>query len=241
MDIPHESVAHSDLPVLCGPCESRLRGIRVALLPEQLGRLSRHSTLHHAEAGQQLSGGSLNTETYSHIISGVVKLSKMMADGRLQIVGLQFAPDFLGSPLGTESKVTAQAATDVELCSFPRVAMDAMIREIPELKIKFYEQTLNELDGAHNWLLMLGRKTAAEKVASFLLLIATQADPKFESDISEFYLPLSRSDIGDFLGLTTETVSRQMTKLRKEKVIVVDHNRHVVVPDLSRLADLTAD
>lgn len=240
MDYQRKDIHNSELPALCRSCESRHRGICGVLSPEQLVRLSRNSTRHGAEAGQELSGESLETKSYSNIISGVVKLSKMMADGRQQIVGLQFAPDFLGRPLRPDNGVTAEAATDVELCSFPKAAMDRMIREMPELEHKLHEQTLNELDEARDWMLTLGRKTAAEKVASFLLLIATHADPELESERSEFDLPMSRGDIGDFLGLTIETVSRQMTKLRKEGVIIIDHNRHVIVPDLSRLADRAA-
>lgn len=240
MDISCKDVVHSAVPVICRSCESRHRGICGVLLPDQLVRLSQHSTIQHAQAGHELSGEGLETKTYSNIVSGVVKLSKMMADGRQQIVGLKFAPDFLGSLLPAKNNVTAEAATDVALCSFPKAAVDRMIREMPELKNKLYEQTLNELDEARNWMLTLGRKTAAEKVASLLLLIATHGDPENESDGSEFYLPMSRGDIADFLGLTTETVSRQMTKLRKDRVIVINHNRYVVVPDLSRLADRTA-
>ncbi len=87
-------------------------------------------------------------------------------------------------------------------------------------------------------MLTLGRKTASEKVASFLYLIATHLDPEMEisnSDSIQFTLPMSRTDIADFLGLTVETVSRQITKLRAEKVIEVVVNRQVHVPDLQAL------
>ncbi|WP_312414472.1 helix-turn-helix domain-containing protein, partial [Shinella sp.] len=91
-----------------------------------------------------------------------------------------------------------------------------------------------ELDEARDWMLTLGRKTAQEKVASFLYLIATHVDPE-NIETTVFDLPLSRADIADFLGLTIETVSRQFTKLRKENVIRIENNRHVSVPDMERL------
>jgi CRP/FNR family transcriptional regulator len=83
----------------------------------------------------------------------------------------------------------------------------------------------------------LGRKTAAEKVASFLLLIARNIDATADDDRKScvFELPLTRADIADFLGLTIETVSRQFTRLRTDGIISIENNRHVTVPSLARL------
>lgn len=237
MDIQRKDVHNSDLPVLCQACESRHRGVCGALTPDQLLQLSKHSTRRTVEPGTELAGESTQTKSYSNIISGVVKLSKMMADGRQQIVGLQFAPDFLGRPFRKENGVSAEAATDVKVCSFPKHVIERMIGEMPELEHKLLEQTLDELDEARDWMLTLGRKTAGEKVASFLLLIATHAFPDNESDSVAFELPMSRMDIADFLGLTMETVSRQLTKLRGDGVIRIVNNRHVEVPDIERLSD----
>lgn len=237
MDIQRKDVHNSDLPVLCKACESRHRGVCGALTADQLLQLSKHSTRRAVEPGTELAGESTQAKTYSNIISGVVKLSKMMADGRQQIVGLQFAPDFLGRPFRKENGVSAEAATDVKVCSFPKHVIERMIGEMPELEHKLLEQTLDELDEARDWMLTLGRKTAGEKVASFLLLIATHAFPDNESDSVEFELPMSRVDIADFLGLTMETVSRQLTKLRADGVIRIINNRHVDVPDIARLSD----
>lgn len=237
MDTQRKDVHNSDTPALCQACESRHRGVCGALTGEQLLRLSKHSTRRTVEPGTELVGESLKTTSYSNIISGVVKLSKMMADGRQQIVGLQFAPDFLGRPFRSENGVSAEAATEVQVCSFSKHLIERMISEMPELEHKLLEQTLNELDEARDWMLTLGRKTAGEKVASFVLLIATHAFPDNEDDSIEFDLPMSRVDIADFLGLTMETVSRQLTKLRKDGVIHIVNNRHVTVPDLSRLSD----
>ena len=171
------------------------------------------------------------------MLSGVVKLTKALSDGRQQIVGLQFAPDFLGRPFESESKVNAQAATEVSLCSFPKAAIDRMMKDQPGLEHRLLEQTLKELDEARDWMVTLGRRTAAEKVASFLLLIARNVDPTAgpERRSAAFDLPLTRADIADFLGLTIETVSRQLTKLRADKVISIENNRRVIVDNLARL------
>ena len=229
-----QDVHNSDIPVLCRSCEARHRGVCGALNPDQLMMLSKQSSKYHAAAGEELIGDSEHVSNYSNILAGVVKLSKMLPDGRQQIVGLQFAPDFLGRPFKSESELNAVAATGVSLCSFPKSAIDRMIKEVPQLEHRLLKQTLKELDEARDWMLTLGRKTAQEKVASFLYLIATHIDPE-SVDQSSFDLPLSRADIADFLGLTIETVSRQFTKLRKENVIRIENNRHVSVPDMDRL------
>ncbi|MBC7281264.1 Crp/Fnr family transcriptional regulator [Hoeflea sp.] len=237
MDTHRKDIHNSELPVLCRACEARHRGVCGALSASQLISLNKQSTRKHIGAGSELIGESQESNSYSNIIAGVVKLTKMMADGRQQIVGLQFAPDFLGRPFRADSSITADAATDVNVCSFPRTVIDRMIKETPELEHKLLEQTLKELDEARDWMLTLGRKTASEKVASFLYLIATHINPESDADSASFELPLTRSDIADFLGLTIETVSRQMTKLRKDGVILIRNNRHMEVPDVARLAE----
>ena len=109
-----------------------------------------------------------------------------------------------------------------------------MISDNPDLERRLLEQTLKELDEARDWMVTLGRKTASEKVASFLYLIATHIDPMRRSTMGRatFDLPLTRADIADFLGLTVETVSRQLTRLRTDAVIEITNNRHVNIPDL---------
>jgi CRP/FNR family transcriptional regulator len=229
-------IHNSEVPVLCRACEARHRGICGALSPEQLIKLSRHTVKHVLSPEQAVPTSRPASGSYSNILKGIVKLSKMTSDGRQQIVGLQFAPDFLGRPFGDQSETATEAVTEVKVCSFPKSLLKGLIEESPDLEHKLYEQSLRELDEAREWMLTLGRKTAAEKVASFLYLLATHADP--EADIRAgvtFEIPLKRSDIADFLGLTIETVSRQITKLRQAKVINLTDNRLVEVPNLDRL------
>jgi len=226
------------IPILCAACEARHKGICGALEPDQLVTLARSSTRRKSIAGAELVGDAETIDHYSNVLSGVVKLTKTMADGRQQIVGLQFAPDFLGRPFEAESAVTAEAATGVELCSFPRGALERMMGEQPGLEQRLLRQTLKELDQARDWMMTLGRKSAAEKVATFLLMIARNIDPAAEQGRRDaaFDLPLSRAEIADFLGLTIETVSRQLTRLRIDGVVRIESNRRVIVEDVSRLA-----
>ncbi len=229
---------HTDgTPRLCASCDARHKGICGALDQEQLIALAKTSHKQHAESGTELLGDAERIDTYAVVLSGVVKLAKTLSDGRQQIVSLQFAPDFLGRPFKSESELSAEAATDVSLCTFPKAALERLMQASPELERRLYRQALDELDQAREWIVTLGRKTAGEKIASFLLMIARNIDPSADPDrdSANFELPLTRADIADFLGLTIETVSRQLTRLRADKVISIENNRNVVVPSLARL------
>ena len=234
---PRLDVHNSDVPLVCRACESRHKGVCGALNPDQLLHLSKHTTKHVYRSQSELITVGEDVHTYSNILSGVVKLTKLMADGRQQIVGLQFAPDFLGRIFSSQSTYSAEAATDVRVCSFPKSVIEDLTRTAPNMEHALHEQTLKELDEAREWMLTLGRKTATEKVASFLYLIASNIDPEFEDEnhAIRFELPLKRMEIADFLGLTIETVSRQITKLRKSGVIELENNRTVIVPSLPKL------
>lgn len=237
-----QDIHNSSVPVLCQACEARHKGVCGAMTPDELVRLSRHTTIRHLPAKTLLVTEEEQVKTYANLLRGVVKLSKTLADGRQQIVGLQFAPDFVGRPFQDESQVCAEAASDVTLCYFPKSTIDAIVKEQPEFERRLLRQALGELDEARDLMLTLGRKTAEEKLASFLYLIARHIDPTIdpnEISTTTFDLPLTRTDIADFLGLTIETVSRQLTKMRKADVIRIENNRHVIIPDLAHLKDMS--
>ncbi|WP_205910242.1 helix-turn-helix domain-containing protein [Rhizobium sp. FKY42] len=235
MDISRLDIHNSDIPELCKSCEVRHKGMCGALNAMELTFLSKHTRQISQPAGEELVGESTDIDAYDNIIRGVVKLSKTLEDGRQQIVGLQFAPDLVGRLYASESPMTAEAASDVDVCRVPRRILERLIDGNPELRKRLMDQSLRELDEARDWMVTLGRKTAAEKVASLLLLIATHLDPDAEGEKRVFDLPVSRLDIADYLGLTIETVSRQLSKLKGEKVISITANRHIEVLSFTKL------
>lgn len=238
-DTPRKDIHNSDVPILCRSCEARHKGICGALTSDQLTHLAKHTNkTDHGPDSELLASGE-ESHHYSNVIKGVVKLTKLMADGRQQIVGLQFSPDFLGRPFRKQNDSYAEAANQVHLCSFPRNVLDDMVKQSSDLEHRLHEQALKQLDEARDLMLTLGRKTANEKVATFLHMIAVHNDPELDHDDHkiEFELPLKRADIADFLGLTIETVSRQMTKLRKAGIIDIKNNRTILVPNLEALED----
>src|SRR6185295_11738080 len=105
------------------------------------------------------------------VLCGVIKLSKTLSDGRQQIVALLFPGDFLGRPYRAEFPYTAETATEVQLCCYGRTYFEGFMQEQSDLKQIFLERTLDSVDAARDWMLLLGRKTAQEKVAALLLTI----------------------------------------------------------------------
>ncbi len=208
--------------------------------PHEIQALNRLSRKRSVPAGQVILGEGEARTIFANIVSGVVKLTKTLDDGRQHIIGLLFASDFLGRAFRDDNPYFAEAATDVELCVFPTAGFERLLVEHPGLEHRLFQYTLTELNSCQEWMLLLARKKAEERVASFLLMIAKRV-PNLGCAHSDrpnevrFILPLSRTEISDCLGLTIETVSRQITRLKTKGVIELMNYREIVIPDVRRL------
>ena len=226
----------------CSPCTIRHKSICAALSADEINALNRISRRRLVPAGQTILGeGEANT-IFANIVSGVVKLTKTLDDGRQHIIGLLFASDFLGRAFRRDNPYFAEAATDVELCVFPAAGFEKLLPDHPGLEHRLFEFTLTELDACQEWMLLLARKKAEERVASFLLMIAKRVpNMGFPHAVKRggihFQLPLSRAEVSDCLGLTIETVSRQMTRLKTKGVIELINYREIVIPDVRALQE----
>lgn len=229
------------IPLKCATCDGRKFGLCKALNVPELLLLSKHTRQKHLKKGDTLIFDSDAVTEFANIVSGTAKLSKILNDGRQQIIGLQFAPEFVGRPFTHEAKLTVEAATDMHICILPKTAFEDMLDDAPVFERQLLDQIMLQLDEARDWMVTLGRKTAAEKVASFLLLLANHIGKRDANDRMRFAIPITRADMADFLGLTLETVSRQMTKLRKQSVIELDDSKHVIIPHMTRLQDATGE
>lgn len=168
---------------------------------------------------------------------GVVKIFKPLADGRTQITGFLFPGDFLGLALLNKYSYSVEAVTAAELCKFPRLEFEALLVRFPALEHRLLGYASNEIAAAQDQMLLLGRKTAQERLATFLMMMRKRAASPTEADT--ILLPMSRQDIGDFLGLTIETVSRTVTRLRKSGAIALPDPNRVVILDEALLKDLS--
>lgn len=237
MPSDRRDIHNSDIPVVCVSCEARHRGICGALSPDQLSELAKHTRRRTYDHQIEVMASHEQVTTYANIIRGLVKLEKLMEDGRQQIVGLKFAPDFLGRPYKDEADVSSVVTAGSELCLFPKAILDKIVEDTPAMRDILHAQALKELDEARDWMLALGRKTAPEKVAAFLHFMSQHSDPEkvTSDDTAEFDLTLTRAEIADFLGLTIETVSRQFTNLRKAGLIEIKNRTHISIPSLNAL------
>lgn len=225
----------------CEQCAIRNRAVCGAISEAELEQLNRIARRRSIRAGETILSDEAPAEFLATVVAGVVKLTKTLADGRQQIVGLLFAPDFLGRAYSVNNPYFAEAATDVEMCTFARPEFERLLTVSPGLERRLFERALDELDAAREWMLLLGRKTAEEKVASFLMMLAKRAIAigcvhEAAPNEARLAMPLTRGDIADFLGLTIETVSRQITRLKAEEVIRPLDSRTVLVPNLDTLA-----
>lgn len=183
----------------------------------------------------------LENDKQSHVYmlqSGVIGTYKMLADGRRQIVGFVYAGDMLGLDHPNFYANSAEALTECKVRCIPIKAIDKLIQTEPGFGQTILRMTSQELADAREQLVSLGRKSAMEKLATFLLRIANRNEQSgLSGDI--VHLPMKRSDIGDYLGLTIETVSRNMTKLKVSKVIRLNSNSEVCILDREALEGLS--
>ncbi len=227
----------------CDTCVVRNKAICSSLDKDEIGTLNAIGRRRSLVAGESLIWEGEDSVLVANVIEGVLKLSTGTEDGREQIVGVVYPSDFIGRPFGGTTNHGVTALTDSRVCVFSRSDFDAFAREHPALEHKLLQRTLSELDRTRRWMLLLGRKSASEKVASFLLELSDRLSPLtcetvHDGQAARFSLPFSRQQIADVLGLTIETVSRQFTRLRNEGIIDLPSRREVVIVD--RLA-LTAE
>lgn len=222
----------------CSSCPIRHRAVCARCDETELVRLNDIKYYKSYAAGQTIAMRGDALDVVASVVSGTATLERVIEDGRTQMVGLLLPSDFIGRPGRPTLQYDVTAVSDVTLCCFQRKPFEALLVEIPAVQQRLLEMALDELDAARDWMLLLGRKTAREKIASLLMLIAKRTmhpDGKVLGDITRIELPISRETMANFLGLTIETVSRQFTGLRKDGVIALDGNRIVRIPDLEGL------
>jgi len=223
----------------CADCEIRSIGICAALKPNELERMHRIVKDVRFAEGQLIFSEGDPAESLFNVLTGAVRLVKLLPDGRRQITGFLLPGAFLGIALNSTYAYTAEAIVDTKLCRFGRREVEGLLKDIPNLEHRLLGEAANELIAAQDQMLLLGRKTARERVASFLMGLSRNAK-RHGFDDNPVALPMSRTDIADFLGLTTETVSRTFTRLRQAKVIALEGNAMVRLLDRPALDDLIA-
>ncbi len=228
----------------CGNCPIRHRAVCARCEVDELEELERIKYYRTYEAGQPVVWSGDHMDFVASVVTGIATLTQTMEDGRTQMVGLLLPSDFVGRPGRDRAPYNVTATTDLLLCCFRKRPFEELMKRTPHIGQRLLEMTLDELDAAREWMLLLGRKTAREKIASLLAIVARRdASLNLKSPQGKIILdlPLTREAMADYLGLTLETVSRQMSALRRDRVIELEGKRHVIIPDFDQLLEVAGD
>lgn len=204
----------------CVQCTVRTLSVCAALEPDEAGALEKLARGMCFDAHQTLFRQDEPANSVYNITSGAIRLSKVLPDGRCQVVGFALPGDFLGLAMSDCNVFSADALTATTVCQFRREAFSDLVDEKPHLLRRLHGAVSHELSLAHDQMCIIGRRTGDEKVAAFLVGLRERWS-RIDGSSVDIALPMTRQDIADFLGLAIETVSRKFSLLAKQKVIVI--------------------
>ena len=191
----------------CEDCPIRHRAVCARCEPDELDTLESIKYYRSYEAGQTVIWSGDPMDFVGSVVSGIATLTQTMEDGRTQMVGLLLPSDFVGRPGRNGSAYDVVATTDMVMCCFRKKPFEDMMTRIPHIAHRLLEMTLDELDSAREWMMVLGRKTAREKIASLLSIVARRdatLNNRAGDGPSVFDLPLTREAMADYFGLRTD-------------------------------------
>lgn len=230
MEAPVETSPDVAMNVRCAACGARTKtfcgaldcsGLNHLMSVARTRTLAKHDTLMHE--GEP-------AHAVFNITEGVVRLTRVLADGRRSVTGFLYAGDFAGLSVVDAYSYSAEAITPIKVCQFDRPKLEDMFRQYPQLEARLLEMVTHELIAAQNQMVLLGRKSLQERVATFLLAQASREEES-GGDPDMISLPMTRSDIADYLGLTIETVSRCLTSFTKQGLVEAISKRSLRILD----------
>jgi CRP/FNR family transcriptional regulator len=226
---------------LCSHCGARGYSVCNVIANEDLDRLAGAAMTMTVEAGRTFIREGDPAEHFFNITAGTAKLFKLLPDGRRQITGFAGVGHFLGLAVSATYAFGAEALESMKVCRFTRSKLRTLLDDFPAMEKRLLEVASNELVAAQEQMLLLGRKTARERLASFLIARAAvpsnclACEPELAGIIT---LPMTRSDIADYLGLTIETVSRTLTRFKSEGLIEIPAPGQVAIRDHAALESM---
>ena len=222
--------------VACFSCAARKSDICGGLDNHEIRELATHSHRIQLKAGETLVWDG-DAAQFSYVITrGTLRAQKASGDGRRQILDFLFTGQFIGMPSDHTYHFDAEALTDSEVCRFDRRRLEDLMAKYPAVEKGYRSGTARQLESAYEHAYALGRSTAMERVAGFLMDLRASSCPKTATGILK--LPMTRGDIADFLGLTLETVSRAFSRIKSLGVIGLPSAQEVEIRDIERLKAL---
>lgn len=225
----------------CGDCSVRTVNFCSAVHHRDLGVLARSRHQVQFKRRETIVREGDPAVSFYNITSGIVKLYRSLSDGRTQIMGFRFPGDVFAIAEASQYGTTAEAVTNVETCRYSRTRLRRLTSSFPQLQAKLLQISYRQLIASDDQIFLLGRKTAREKIATFLLRYSRESCQNVVNKGRYVNLPMTRTEVADFLGLTTETVSRVLTSLVRENVITVGVSRSVGLIDIESLARISGD
>ena len=226
------SASKSQLRASLGPRRDLSEIQRVA--DEELRALDRHgSELHFAQNQTIFSQGEPVNHAYK-IVGGVVRLCKHLPDGRRQIAQFLFPGEYFSFITIGDHGFSAEAVVEVVLLSFPQKHVERLCQDHPRVRLRLFQLLSQRVHDIQNHLTIVGRQTAKERVAAFLLLLSQ----RLSTNGTHFAVPMNRQDIGDYLSLTMETVSRTLSLLKTARLVSAPDLHKLEVRDIAALQAL---
>ena len=214
------------------PVAVAMRG--AANLPRRSSDATAQGQRRRIVKGEEIFAEGDAADYFYKVVSGTVRICKLLSDGRRQVEAFHLHDDLFGLESGRTHRFTAEAVDDVELLAFRHGDLSNLVHESPDLGDQVMTATLASLDRAHDHMVLLGCKTAQEKLASFLLDMARRL-----ASTDRFDLPMQRADIADHLGLTIETVSRTLTQMVRDGFIsLAATGRTIILSNMQALRAL---
>lgn len=221
----------------CFQCPARTSDLCSGLPDRQLEDLFAASTRLTLGRGQTLVFEGDPANHVYNISRGTMMLTRLGPDGRRQILAFLFRGHMIGFTAETEYRFNAEAVSDVELCRFDKAKLEELFCQHAQLEKQFRLVAMKVIEANQELIFTLGRRSAVERVAAFLLFLEQTQEQLGEAG-KTIPLPMTRTDIADYLGLTIETVSRAFTKLKTSKAIRLPTLHSVEIVRRDELADL---
>ncbi len=215
---------------------SRIMSPQLHVAPPPFSHIP-HQVVTSARESEIYAEGSAATHVYQ-VISGTLRTAKLLADGRRQLGAFVFAGEWVGFDGGPRHFYAAEAVTEARLLSFTRRDLDRLMAHDQDIARMIQDVLCGTLASAHERIVSLGRKTAIERVAGFLIDVEGRIDVRGKNG---FLLPMSRADMADYLGLTVETVSRTLGELRRRHVVALEDAHHLRIIDATLLSELAGE
>jgi CRP/FNR family transcriptional regulator, anaerobic regulatory protein len=222
-------------PIACAQCHLRRSTICGAVPLAQIAELAAATSVLELPAGTTLIREGEPATDYFIITHGTATIFKLMPDGRRQVIDFAGAGRFVGPGVSAASAFSVEAIERLRVCRFTRSSLGALLNRFPAMERRLLDMAASALAAAQEQMLLLGRKTARERLASFLMIQSRQATAFGASRERMIRLPMSRLDIADYLGLTTETVCRTLAQLRIEGIVEFLTPSKLVIRDATAL------